>query len=502
MSSSAPAAPLPPAPPLSAAAPGAALDRSLLGGIAWTGGVRWISQLLGWTSTLVVARLLTPADYGIVGMAAVFVGLVTLLSEFGLGAAVVMLRDLDPAQARQINTLSVMLGVASAAVTCAAALPMARLMDTPELAGVMWALSAGFVVAGFRTVPDALLQKEMRFRSLALMDGGQAVLVALATMALAAAGARYWTLVAGTLLGGLLSAGMAVARRPQGFAVPRPRQVGPAMAFSGRLLISRLAWYLYSNADFMVVGKVLGQRALGAYNLAWSLAAIPVGKVSGMVMRVTPAYFSAVQDDPPALRRYLLRLTEGVALVTFPMTLGLAAVADDLVRVALGEKWLAAAVPLRLLAAYASLRSISPLLSQVLAAVGQMPFAMRNNLLAAVMLPAAFVVAAPYGVGAVAWAWILVHPLVLAPLLARTCSSLGMPVRDYFRALAPAAGGCAAMLAAVVLARLTTPAAWPLGARFAIEVTAGAATYALAILLFHRDRLLALRALLRDAPAA
>ena len=101
-----------------------------------------------------------------------------------------------------------------------------------------------------------------------------------------------------------------------------------------------------------------------------------------------------------------------------------------------------------------------------------------------------------------AWAWIIVHPLVLAPLLARTCRALAMPVGDYFRALAPAAGGCAAMLAVVILARLTTPAGWPLGARFAIEVASGAATYAGAILLFHRDRLLALRSLLRDAPAA
>lgn len=491
MTTSAPAAPLAPT-------PRAALDRSLLGGIAWTGGVRWASQVVGWASTLVVARLLTPADYGIVGMGAVFVGLVTLLSEFGLGAAVVLLREVEPAQARQINTLSVLLGIASAGATWAAAEPMARLMDTPQLAGVLRALAIGFVAAGFRTVPDALLQKEMRFRSLALMDGGQAVAVAVATVGLAAAGAGYWTLVAGTLLGGFIATGMAVARRPQGFAVPRVKEIGGAMAFSGRLLVSRLSWYVYSSADFMVVGKVLGERALGAYNLAWSLAAIPVGKVSGMVMRVTPAYFSAVQDDPPALRRYLLRVTEGVALVTFPMTLGLAAVADDLVRVALGEKWAAAAVPLRLLAAYASLRSISPLLSQVLAAVGEMPFAMRNNLVAAVVLPVAFVVAARQGIQAVAWAWIIVHPLVLAPLVARTCRRLSMPLRDYLRALSPALGGSAVMLAAVAAARMASPDTWPVGARFAAQVLAGAAAYAGAVLLLHRDRLLAFRTLLRE----
>lgn len=495
MSTSAPAAPV--AVP---AAPRGALDRSLLRGIAWTGGVRWASQLLTWASTLVVARALVPGDYGIVGMATVFTGLVTLVSEFGLGASMVMLRDLDARQARQINTLSILLGAASAVFTCAAAVPMARLMDTPRLAGVMWALSAGFVIAGFRTVPDALLQKDLRFRTLALMDGGGAVFVAVVTMALAVAGAGYWTLVAGTLLGGLLSTLMAVARRPQGFAWPRAAQVGGALRFSGQLLVSRLSWYLYSNADFMVVGKALGERALGAYTLAWSLAAIPVGKVSGMVLRVTPAYFSAVQNDPPALRRYLLRITEGVALVTFPMTLGLAVVADDLVLLALGEKWGGAIVPLRLLALYASIRSVTPLLAQVLTSVGDVRFVMLNTLGAALLLPLAFVLGARWGTTGVAAAWMAAHPVVLVPLYARLFRRLEMRPTAYLGALAPALSGCALLGACVWAAALLTPPASPRWVVFAAQVLAGATGYAVAVLALHRDRLRAFRAVMREAP--
>src|SRR5712692_5628349 len=101
-----------------------ALDRSLLHGIAWTSGAKWAGQLFAWASTLIVARLLTPEDYGLVGMASIYLGLITLVSEFGLGSAVITLRDLSEEQVAQLNGLAVLVGVVSCAVSCAAVIPL------------------------------------------------------------------------------------------------------------------------------------------------------------------------------------------------------------------------------------------------------------------------------------------------------------------------------------------------------------------------------------------
>src|SRR5947207_580767 len=101
------------------------LDRALVWGIAWTGGTKWLTQLLSWMSTLVVARLLTPADFGLVGLATVYLGLVGLLNEFGLGTAIIVQSDLSDEQIAQINTLSVILGLAGLAISCGLALPLA-----------------------------------------------------------------------------------------------------------------------------------------------------------------------------------------------------------------------------------------------------------------------------------------------------------------------------------------------------------------------------------------
>src|SRR5262249_45660734 len=103
---------------------GRELDRLLVRGIAWTGAMKWLSQLLSWSCTILVARLLTPADYGVFGMATVFFGLVSMANEFGLGTAVVTLPKLRTEQIAQVNGLSVLMGLAAFAISCVAASPL------------------------------------------------------------------------------------------------------------------------------------------------------------------------------------------------------------------------------------------------------------------------------------------------------------------------------------------------------------------------------------------
>ena len=120
--------------------------------------------------------------------------------------------------------------------------------------------------------------------------------------------------------------------------------------------MARISFSLYSDADFLVAGRVLGATALGAYTFAWNLATLPVEKVTVLVGQVTPAVFSANQADLGGLQRYLLTLTEGIALVTFPVTIGLGLLAPEFVALVLGERWSGVAAPLEVLAFYGSIR--------------------------------------------------------------------------------------------------------------------------------------------------
>jgi len=469
------------------------LDRSLLHGIAWTSGAKWASQLLAWASTLIVARLLSPQDYGLVGMAAIYLGLITLLSEFGVGQAVIVLRELSDHQVAQLNGLSLLFGVTAFVLSALLAAPLGRFFHAPELPAVVVAMSGAFVITAFKIVPFALLQRDLRFKALAVIEAGRALVLAVGMILFAVLGLRYWTLV----LGGLLSAGLSTAatlvllRRP--LAWPRVAALRQAMTFSGHILVGRLSWYTYSNADFLVAGRLLGQATLGLYGFGWTLATLPIEKITSMVSQVTPAVFSAVQDDFAALRRYLLGITEALAFFTFPASIGMALVAPEFVPLALGDKWLRAVAPLQLLALSAALRSVTPLLSQLMSVIGQTHLVMKYGLAYAVLLPAIFYLfALRWGAVGLAWVWVVVYPILMLPVYRRVLSRIQLPARDYLAAIWPALS-TSLLMAVAVLAVRQLGGSWPRGMLFGAEVTVGVLAYAAACLGLYGSRLRAFR---------
>lgn len=486
-----------PTPPLTAPHQGApirsTLDGALVHGIAWTGGMKWAGQVLTWSSTLIVARILAPEDYGLVAMASIYMGIVSLVSEFGVGTSVIKMRDLSEGQIAQINGFSVLMGLGAFGLSCVAAVPLGRFFNAPQLPAVVVVMSGSFIMTGFRVVPAALLSREMRFRTLALIDGSRTAIMALAMVTFALLGLRYWALVVGALVSSALYTTMTLSRRRHRIARPHRRDIGTAMSFSTHVLVSRLAYYIHSSSDFLIAGRILGQAPLGAYSMAWTLASVPVEKVTTLVMKVTPSIFSAAQDDPPALRRYLLRLTEAVSLISFPVAFGVALVADEFVVTVLGDKWLAAILPLRLLAGYSAVRSVTPLFAPILTAIGMQRAVMWNNFLGLALLPAAFLVGARWGTVGIAAAWLVAHPVVVAVIGARTLRAIGLTVSEYLSALKPAIGATLPMAATVLALQ------WWLGdglvpsVRLGIEATGGAAVYLLVLMLWHRERMLAFR---------
>jgi PST family polysaccharide transporter len=472
-------------------------DRTLVRAVAWTGASRWAIQLLTWVSTIVVARLLAPSDYGLIGMATIYLGLVALISEFGLGQAVITLREMSAKHIAQLNFLSIAAGASLFLISCIAAPWLGRFFHSPKLPVVIVAMSFSFLVTGAQVVPDALLQSDLRFKLLASFDTVRVLVQSLTTVTLALLGAGYWSLAIGPVAGSVLGAAMVIIARPHSLALPRWDDIKHALRFSGDVLGSRAAWYAYSNSDFLVAGRVLGQAPLGAYTIAWTIASTPVEKITNMITRVAPAFFAAAQDDKPRLRRYLLGITDGLALLTFPACIGMALLADQFVLVVLGPKWIAAILPLRLLALCAALRAITTVLPNMLFAMRHSRFVMWNTVASAVIFLPAFYFSSRWGTTGIAWTWILVYPLITAPYVWRTLVGTGMSAWKYFGALLPAIRASLVMTIAVVGIRLSMPSTWPLLSRFAFCVAAGMISYAAMLYLLERHRLRRIYQLMR-----
>jgi len=465
------------------------LDGVLARGVAWTAAAKWLTQIVTWGITLIVARLLAPSDYGLLGIAVICLNFVTLFSEFGLGTAVITLQDLTYEQVSQLNSLSLLLGFIGFGVAAATAYPLGIFFKAPKVSLVIIVMSIGFVVSAFRTVPYALLQKDLRFRLLAFIEGLQIAIQSISTLVLAFLGCRYWALVLGNLSVSLTSTALTLIWRRQSFAWPRLSQIQKALVYSWHIVVGRLSCAVYDTSDFIVAGRVLGQAPLGAYTMAWTLAQAPLEKLSNLVNRVTPSVFAAIQSDLAALRRYLRAITGGLALVIFPATLGMALVAREFVQLALGSKWSGVVLPLELLALHALLRSNVILLTPVLNVVGEQRFAMWNNLIALVILPISFYIGSRWGTGGIAGVWVFVYPFVFLPLYVRLFRRIQMKAGEYLGALWPAVNGCILMTVAVGVVKRMLSVSLALYYRFALEILVGALAYVLALSLIHRNRL-------------
>ncbi len=471
--------------------------QTLLHAVAWTGASRWAVQLLTWTSTIATARILAPSDYGLIGMATVYLGFVALLNELGLGQAAITLRELSSKQIAQLNSLCIMTGVLLFVLSCSASVALGKFFHSPKLPAVVAVMSVTFLVSGAQVIPDALLQGDLRFKLLAWFDTTRALIQACTTVGLAVLGFGYWSLAFGPLAAALAGATMAVIARPHALSRPKWREIKHAVRFGRDVLGSRVAWYTYSNSDFLVAGRVLGQIPLGAYTIAWTIASTPVEKITNMMTRVTPAFFAAAQNHKVRLREYLLGITQALSLLTFPACIGLALVADEFVLLVLGPKWIPAIVPLQILSICAALRSVTTVLPNMLFAIRDSRFVMWNTVLAAVVFPPAFYLGSHWGTSGIAWAWIVTYPIITAPYIWRTLSAVDLRTRTYLGALVPALRISAIMIFAVLAARLATPQTFPVALRFTIAVAAGIAAYAGVLFFKERDRLREVLTLMR-----
>ncbi|MCX6545043.1 MAG: lipopolysaccharide biosynthesis protein [Acidobacteria bacterium] len=467
------------------------MDRVLVRGLAWTSAGSWGGQVVAWGVTLLVVRLLTPADYGLVAMANLYMGLLRLVNELGLGAAVVQRRDLTRQEVASLGGVSVLVGLACCLASVAVSGWLAAFYREPRLQPVLWAFSLSFIAAGFRVVPTSLLTRDLRFGLLAALNLGEVLVGALVSLILALTGFGYWALVWGSVIGAVAGTVITTAARPHPIGAPLlVPNVRSAIVFGLQLVTSRVASYAYRNADFAIIGRCLGAAPLGFYQVGWEMAGRPVEKVSAVASQVAYPVLAAVRDSKDKLRRYLLALSEGLAVMAFPMGVGLALVADELVQVLLGDKWLGAVPAFRILALALAVRMLNSVMHQVLVAAGNTKVVMRITLWGLVTLPPLFYLGTRWGITGVAMVWLVGNPLLLSlPSTVAALRTADTRALDYLSSLwRPAAGSI--VMAGVVLGVMFL-AGRDLGIwyRLGVKVVLGGATYSVWAWAFYGSRL-------------
>ena len=351
--------------------------------------------------------------------------------------------------------------------------------------------NTGFLITGIQAVPYGLLQRDMDYRRMALLDACTAVIQCSVTVVTAWIGWGYWALLAGPASGKLAAAVLLCYWKRVPFCRPRWADIRKPVEMGRHVAVARVAAAAYANADGMVVGRTMGEGALGAYRMAMNLAAAPAEKVSSLIMRTATPLFANVMDDRPLVRHYYLMMVEMLSLAVMPLMLGLAIVAPQATPLILGAKWDAAIGPLQWLSLFMIARVLGTVAEQVLVSQRLTRFTMRMSILNLAVMPVAFFAAARWrGTSGVAGAWIALSPVTILPLLLLLLRKIQLPYRQYGAALVPAVAGSASMVAALLALHSQLPAAWPAALRLTIQVAFGGAVYFGVLLTFFRSRVL------------
>jgi O-antigen/teichoic acid export membrane protein len=399
-----------------------------------------------------LAALLTPTDFGLVGVASAWIGLLNAFAEMGFNAALIQREQLRPDHLSTTFAINAASGVVLALVGVGLSWPAALLLRNPSVQPVMAALSAGFVVRACGLTHSAVAQRQLQFRELAIRDVAANLVGGAVGVGLAVAGAGVWSLVAFTLVSAALSVigvWLVVPWRPRAAEVSRNAAV-ELWSFGARMLGFSLFKAAVQNSDRLVLGHALGATAVGFYTLAWRVTIFPISLLaSGLGSYLFPL-LSRLQSDLETARRHFVRLTTVAVAVAIPLVVCGFTLAGWLPRV-FGAHWTPAVAVVRVLAAAAMVQVVFGLAGQLMKAFGRPHWLLWWSVGLAAATSAGLWVGSAWGLSGAAAGYTLAHLAALPFIVAGIQGLLHLRWRDMAREAVLLGTAAALLLLAVAL---------------------------------------------------
>lgn len=397
---------------------------------------QFVQFLIYTLATVVLARLLSPEDYGWVGMVTAVTGILGLIRDSGLSAATVQRETITRELISTVFWINLGLGVMVALFSIAVAPGLARFYGEPKVYGITLALAAAFILDSAGAQHVALLRRQMRFQAIALIDTISLLIAVVASISMALAGFGYWALVAtriATTLTITVAAWMVEPWRPG-----RPRRGTGAMSmmrFGSYLTGVNLLTYSFRNADNVLIGWYWGAGSLGFYQKAYSLLMLPISQINAPISSVAISALSRLQSEPERLRRYFIGGYSMVASITLPMVVGVTVFSDDIIRCVAGEQWIPSVGIFRLLAPAALIGTLLSPLAWLYISAGRGDRQVRAGLIWTPLMLAAFAVGLKYGPEGVALGYSGMSILLALPLCWYALRGTPVRLRDLAEAI-------------------------------------------------------------------
>jgi O-antigen/teichoic acid export membrane protein len=404
--------------------------------IGWSASSQIAQLLMQILILAILARLLTPNDFGLIAMVTVFSSFVSIFSSFGLTSAIVQKKEVNDEALSSIFWINVGLGALLTIALAASSPLIAAFYSEPRLIPLVVFISTTFFIASFGNVQTALLTKSMNFKALAVISICAIGISGPISILLAFSGYGVWSLALLTVLSAFVTVVFSwiYSRWVPHFSLGL-QGVKELLGFGANLTGFSFVNYFARNADNLLIGRFLGPAPLGFYNLAYNLLLFPLSNISSVIGSVMFPALSIIQHDKQMVREAYITANRYIAAASFPLMTWLLVTAPVLIRVVFGPKWVGAIALVQILAITSILQSIGTNLGWVFLSQGRTDIMFRLAIITSIMAVISFAVGLRWGVVGVAIAYTVEQYLQAGPVYAISFRLIDLKVRHFFARL-------------------------------------------------------------------
>ena len=461
----------------------------VLSGARWATALRFTGQAISWLSTIIVVRFISPADYGLNAMLEAPLELLALLCTLGLDLALVRSQNVEEAELRSVfGWLLVVNGLLFLAYFFGSTV-IAAYFAEPRLELLAKVSAFLFLLAPFRVIPNALLDRNLKFKLRAFAEFIASTSAAVATLVLAILGAGVWALVTGMLINRILLAIILMILQPwiitPSLSISAVRKI---MVFGGIMTFGIMLVLFSDKLAVLIGGPILGAEMLGIFAVAFQFALLPLAKTMPVINSIIFPTFSKFQEQHDAAAYYLGRALAVISLGLFPIMIGLACVSEAFVIMVLGDQWSEVAAPLALLSIVMPFRMTTSFLRPILSSIGRVDLALKSIIIAPVILLPLTLIGANHGLIGLVAAIMTTELIVAFSTISMSKVVLATPFTKIAECFRPAVVSSAVMAASLLGAKIIFGGQISLSGLL-VDITFGAFIYILTLRIFYRKLL-------------
>lgn len=411
-----------------------------------------MSMGLSIVNTLILARLLTPADFGIIGMVTVIINFLAMFKDAGLSTATIQNERIDSGQISTLFWINFLISLTLGIIILISSPLVAAFYKKPELTAVTAVLSVSFIIQGITIQHSALLQRHLKFTALALNDIIAQLCMMAVAISMASLGFRYWALAGGTIARTITLVLLTYYFCPwTPGKMKKGTGAGKMLRFGGHLTGSNFVGYLSRNLDSILIGRFIGAEPLGLYSRAFTLLMQPLNQIKAPLTTMSLPVLSSLKNEPERYKNYYRQLLDVNISLALPVSVYCFLESEFLIRVLLGQKWMDAVPVFKILAIGGVFVATSGAPGLVMLSHGLSKRYLQLTVLTALVIAVSFIAGIPFGINGVAVAYSVASFLIIIPLI--TYGFRGTPVKPGL-VLRSAAGPLFASVTAGIIAYL------------------------------------------------